>query len=194
MLSQELEFAITQYLDGALAPAAKAEVEQLLRENPQARALLEEYQKLDALVAGSFGSLPSVDWQALGRQISSAVADADQAEQAARVYRIGWIARPSGLLALAASLLIAIGATVIIVRSRAVAPVGPGNSVLPAGPVATAEVTGPRIEVPVGTAVAEVAISAPPLAMAEDAQDIVARRSHINIEAMAALDRPFGPR
>jgi len=195
MLSPELEFAITQYLDGALAPQAKAEVEQLLRDNPQAQALLDEYRKLDALIVSAATPLPNVDWPALSKQIAAAVALADRAEQSARVYRIGWVAKPSGWLALAASLLIAIGATVIVVRSRAVAPVDPHMiGPMPVSPVASAQVIGPRIEVPAGSSVAQVTVSRPPLAMAQDAQDIVARRSHINIEAMAVMDRPeFGP-
>lgn len=172
MLSQELEFAITQYLDGTLAPQAKVEVEKLLRENPQARTLFEEYKRLDALVISAAGPLPSIDWTMLGKQISSAVAEADRNEQSARVYRIGWISRPSGLLALAASLLIVIGATVIIIHSQT------------ASSAARAEVTGPHIEVPAGSVVAEVTIIPPPMAASEDAQDIVARRPHINIEAI----------
>lgn len=73
MTREQLEFAISQYLDGTLPPAERAALEQLLAEDAEARTLLEEYRSLDRLMKGA-SEVPAVKWEKLTQTISSAIA------------------------------------------------------------------------------------------------------------------------
>jgi anti-sigma factor RsiW len=50
MTPDQLEFSISQYIDGALAPLEQAVLDEVLATDANARALLEQYRKLNALV------------------------------------------------------------------------------------------------------------------------------------------------
>src|SRR5262245_6632820 len=50
MTRDELEFAISQYHDGDMPPLERAVVEEQLATNTEAREILAEYQRLDALM------------------------------------------------------------------------------------------------------------------------------------------------
>src|ERR1700761_200522 len=79
-VNDELEFSISQYLDGTLSAPEAAALEQVLASDAAARALLDEYRQLDALIKSA--PLPAVRWDALASSISSAI-DAQQDQQAA---------------------------------------------------------------------------------------------------------------
>src|SRR5437762_1696526 len=87
MLPAELEILISQYADGTLPAEARDALEEVLRREPAARALLEEYRGLDrALKDAAAPELAGVDWARLAERISGAVArqaDATAAESAA---------------------------------------------------------------------------------------------------------------
>src|SRR5687767_4300490 len=71
MTREEMEFLISQYLDGTLSVEEEAKVRQLLESSEEARAVLAEYQKLDSVLKGQGG--PAVKWEVLASTISSAV-------------------------------------------------------------------------------------------------------------------------
>jgi negative regulator of sigma E activity len=89
MNAEELEFAITQYLDGTLPPAHIAELEAKLAEDDAARALLEEYRTLNEALRAQ-AALPPIAWDELATHLSQAVAgDVEQLEFAASQYADG---------------------------------------------------------------------------------------------------------
>jgi anti-sigma factor RsiW len=73
---QELEFLLTQYLDGSLPPEQRAAVRKILDNDPEARAMLNAYQKLDHLLR-SEAPMPSIEWERLAKRISAAIAPPD---------------------------------------------------------------------------------------------------------------------
>jgi anti-sigma factor RsiW len=104
MTRDELEFQISQYLDGTLGGAEESALEARLAADADARALLDEYRRLDVVLKAA--PVPAVDWDALSGQICGAVAEQEQ--EPAQTYRIGAYRTMTGL-ALAACLLIGLG-------------------------------------------------------------------------------------
>ena len=104
MTRDELEFQISQYLDGTLAEAERSALDARLAVDADARALLDQYHRLDFVLKAA--PVPSVNWEALSAQISGAVAE--QEDIPAKTYRIGF-ARTLAGLAVAASVLIGLG-------------------------------------------------------------------------------------
>jgi anti-sigma factor RsiW len=76
---EQLEFAISQYLDGSLPAAETAALEARLNEDAGARELLEEYRKVDTLLKAP-AALPVVAWEKLSAHLSNAVNEAEQFE------------------------------------------------------------------------------------------------------------------
>ncbi len=173
MLSEEIEFAITQYADGTLPDAERAELEPILQSDAEARRALDEYRRLDALVKSAGAQLPDIRWDALADHISAKVSNLPLPAQSYKMP--AWWQR-SGLIALAASVLIVLGVGIRLMRSPAL----PQAKTVA---IARADVDGPQPEAPHGAVVADVEIGPPPLAMemSSDAQAVVARRSHVSI-------------
>ena len=73
MIDEQLEFLIAQHADGNLPESARALVELRLKTDAEARAMLEEYRKLDATLKASM-PLPAVNWERLADHLSEAVA------------------------------------------------------------------------------------------------------------------------
>ena len=75
---EQLEYAISQYLDGTLPPLETAALEERLASDAEARELLAEFRRLDELVRGSAGAgaLPEIAWDRFASHLS------DQIEQA----------------------------------------------------------------------------------------------------------------
>jgi len=99
----ELEFAISQYLDGALAEAEVSALEERLATDAEARAMLAEYRRLEIVLKAA--PRPALDWEALGDRITQAVAGQ---EPPAQSYRLHWVKTVS-VLAVAATVLVAVG-------------------------------------------------------------------------------------
>ena len=75
MRLDDLEFLISQYADGTLEPEQVPEVEAVLRRDPFARELLEQYQGLDAAFdAVARAPLPELPWGEVHARISLQVA------------------------------------------------------------------------------------------------------------------------
>ena len=85
MTQEELEFAITQYLDGTLPVEDVAALEARLAEDAEARALLEQHQRLLVMLRADAGG-PAVAWDELAKDFFAVVtgtvdADAKAADQ-----------------------------------------------------------------------------------------------------------------
>lgn len=81
MTLDELEFAISQYLDGSLPAAEAAELEARFEVDADARQLLEEYRRLDDVLKQS-PAAPELQWGRLAEHLSSAVeVEAERLEQ-----------------------------------------------------------------------------------------------------------------
>ncbi len=164
MTSEELEFQISHYADGTLPAAEAAALEARLAGDAAAQELLAEYRRLSATMANHLPALPAVDWDRLAAHLSTAV---DEADAPAIVGRItpattsAWSWR--GRLAIAASVMIALGGGWLLVKTqRGVQP-----QPTPEAPVAIA-VSGPQVESASGPAVEEITVG-PSKALAERA-------------------------
>lgn len=111
MTRDELEFSISQYLDGTLAELERDALETRLGSDPEARALFASYESLQAVLATA--PLPAVRWDRLAEQISAAIAREALPVQS---YKIGSWLRPGRLAAVAASVIVAAGITFGIFR------------------------------------------------------------------------------
>src|SRR5438270_5330241 len=85
MNREQLEFSISQYLDGALPDEQRTLLEQRFEADTEARELLAEYRALhDVLRIGL--PVPEMHWERLAERLSASVADVDLS---APSYRIG---------------------------------------------------------------------------------------------------------
>ena len=126
MTRDELEFQISQYLDGTLGEAGRSALDAQLAADEGARALLDEYRRLDVVLKAA--PLPAVDWDALSTQICATVADQDQVP--ARSYRIGTFRTVAGL-AMAACVLIGLGLGIRLLQQSPTNPTGGDVAVTP---------------------------------------------------------------
>jgi anti-sigma factor RsiW len=166
-LPEELEFQIAQLADGTLDGPQSRLIEQRISEDSAARLAFGEYERLDAILKSS--PLPEVHWDKLHAHLSDTVAR--ETEPAESYPMFAWIRSPMRL-AMAASILLAIGISWRILRPA-------GTTPLPHQMVATAELTvsGPQAEIAAGKPEGEVTIGPPPqFADAGGfAQDVVSR-------------------
>jgi anti-sigma factor RsiW len=111
MTRDELEYAISQYVDGTLAPIERPVVEERLATDPEARALLEEYRRFNTVLKTSI-AIPQIAWDKLQAQISSAVAGEEAPVRHFSIRSVGVVRS----LALAAVLLLVVSVTVRLVN------------------------------------------------------------------------------
>ena len=180
---QQLEFQISQYIDGTLSMTEAAALEQVLAGDADARAMLEDFRKLDAsLKRENVAPLPEIHWEKLAEHLSAAVAEEDRAT----TYRISaWWSR--GVAAVAALVLIAVGTAVLLNRHQApprIEEVATNSTPQKIGDNAIAEVTGPTAEPATQPAVAEISIGPSELAKRSNYgvdEDIVYRQPRVVI-------------
>src|SRR6185312_8276827 len=153
MTRDELEFAISRYLDGTLPAEERASLEAQMASDPQAQAMLEQERSLTAAIRAS-SPLPAIEWDQLALQISQAVDE--QAE--ARMRKVSWSLRfgPSAFLALAASVLLAVGIGVLLVVGPRTSPSSTPHN--PVAPQTALLVQGPEEEKPAGPSGIDVSI------------------------------------
>ena len=72
MISEQIQFAISQYLDGTLPEGERAALEARLAADAELRRVLEEYRALHEALRGSM-VLPAVKWEKLAERISASV-------------------------------------------------------------------------------------------------------------------------
>src|SRR5437867_6381233 len=92
MTRDQLEFAISQYLDGTLPPLETAALEERLANDANARELLAGYQRLNALVKSSLPEPPQIDFEAFSTKLRDRLADVEAPIRRYRFItaRIGW--------------------------------------------------------------------------------------------------------
>jgi len=186
MISEELEFRISQYADGSLPAADAVALEAALANDSEARAMLAEYRRLDGAMKREL-ALPVVNWDRLAGHLSDAVAAADERQQSNFTLRIGSGVSIWGRLAIAAMVLVAVGSAAWL----GLRPARSTNVAIKPSLVQLAEITGPRAEAANRPAVEEVAIG--PSASAGSvnyavAEDIVYRTPRVVI-ASSRSDR-----
>lgn len=111
MTRDQLEFSITQYLDGSLPQSERAGLMERLEKDPEARALLEEHRRLDGVFTRA--NLPTFPLEALSKQLSEAIAQAPAPEAEQRSLRMPRVGVRSWM-AIAASVMIASGLAIAI--------------------------------------------------------------------------------
>jgi anti-sigma factor RsiW len=81
MSPEQLEFNLSQYLDGTLPPEHLAALEAALATDPRARSLRDEHERLTSLLRAR--PLPEMDWDELARDFSAVVTGSvDEASRA----------------------------------------------------------------------------------------------------------------
>jgi anti-sigma factor RsiW len=164
MTRDELEFSISQYLDGGLSARERDELETRLATDADVRALFAEYESLQKTLTAA--PLPEVRWDALAEHVSAQLARQPMPAQSYQIAR--WFS--PARLAIAASVLIAAGIGLSVWRSGSIV------SSTPAEPISIVvndqtPVTNP---IPVsGNPTIEIAIG--PLPSVDGAEPIVLR-------------------
>jgi anti-sigma factor RsiW len=151
---EELEYSISQYLDGTLPLLERAPLEERLANDPQAREILNEYRALDLAVKSAM-PLPEVAWDQLAARIGHSLAEVEAPVRHFSLGRIGW----TGRLAIAAVLLFAVSLAIFFATPQSNAPAISNAASTGAG---SAVVVGPTIERPDVPAVAEITIGPSP--------------------------------
>jgi anti-sigma factor RsiW len=148
MSEDELEFALSEYHDGTLPAARRAEIEEILRTDPAARRMLEQFARVDAMVRDGAGKLPEIRWNRLAEYLCGAIEEPEEKTS----YPI-WLYRAVGLAA-AAAILVALGLFADFGTNRTANPANPANEV--------AEVTAPEAPAAAAAEVVDVSIDQPP--------------------------------
>src|SRR5690242_8422677 len=104
MNREQLEFQISQYVDGTLSPAEVAALQTMLTNDAEARGGLEDFRKVDEALKTTDIPLPAINWDHLAEHISVAVAEEDRATTSIPI-RAWWVRR----IAIAAAILIVVG-------------------------------------------------------------------------------------
>lgn len=121
MTRDELEFSISQYLDGTLAETERGMLESRLGSDADARTLYADYESLDRAMKSD--PLPAVNWDNLSRSISAAVA---REEMPATSYKINRWLRPMRLSIAASVALVVAGIAFTLSRNHGTSnPSGP---------------------------------------------------------------------
>jgi anti-sigma factor RsiW len=152
MISEQIEFQISQYVDGTLSSAERGAVDQLLADDPQARKLLADYRQL-SLQLSKMNAGPSVRWDRLSEHLSAGI------DQATAPAVAGRIRRPPSFaiqMRIAAAVLVALTAW-IVVRHHSVSDTAVRLPGTPA-PVGRIDVQGPQSEIATGPAVEDVQV------------------------------------
>jgi anti-sigma factor RsiW len=195
VIDEQLEFQIAQYADGTLPAADAVALERVLASDAEARALLDEYRRLDATLKREM-PLPTINWNMLASRLSDAVAEEDRA-----TTTIAWPLRSWGKVAMAASIAIVIG----LMAWWQLKPATPTSEIAlnngtttssstgvnPDTAVAIVQITGPAAQAASQPAVAQIEIGPSPWAKQTNfgvADQVVYRRPRVLI-ASGQLDR-----
>jgi len=104
MLQEDLEFRISQYIDGTLDDTQRRALEREVEQNPNAAQLLAQYRQLDRYLKTAL-PLPDVNYDALASRISDAI---DEADRPPVLYSFKWVRRAVSI-AVAACIVLAGG-------------------------------------------------------------------------------------
>jgi anti-sigma factor RsiW len=148
---EQLEFQISQHLDGTLPAAERAALLQRIESDPVARELFETHRRIDAELRTGLRT-PAVNWGRLAEHLSARVAEADEAQAPAPSLKLTFVRRMMPY---------AIAAMVLIVTAIAI-KLFTGDPRQPGAPAAVATVQGPEAEHGAGPQVADVSIGPAP--------------------------------
>lgn len=188
MTRDQLEFSITQYLDGSLPESERVALMERLEKDAEAREMLEEHRRLDALLGRA--QLPGFELEAFSKQLSEAIAQAPAPEAEQRSLRMPWVG-VRRWVAVAASVIIVSGLAITILSHGRL-----GNSTNPVNHELTASagfvtVTGPVAQTNAGSDDVEVSVG-PSKAIAGESTlsrysaDLVMRPAHVMMVASGA--------
>ena len=149
---EQLEFQISQHLDGTLPAAERAALLQRIESDPVARELFETHRRIDAELRTGLRT-PAVNWDRLAEHLSARVAEADEAQAPAPTLKPTFVRRMMPF-AIAAMVLIALG-----LAFKLFPIIDPTK---PTGPAVVATVQGPEAEHGAGPQVADVSIGPAP--------------------------------
>lgn len=195
MLTEDVEFQISQYVDGTLSRTQRAQVDSLLATDPHARQLLAEFTRLNAHLGQlRTTSAAGAKWDQIARHISTHVDQAEavdeQVDEPAVAGRIGFA---NFKWRIAATLLIAATALIVVRQSNR-----PHGTALPAAaPEGMLSVTGPQAEVAAGPEASEISVGpSPALARRSDSrygEGVISQGpSRVVIQANAQISQPNG--
>jgi len=149
---EQIEFAISQYLDGTLTEDRRAEVEGLLADDAHLRGVLEEHRSLTELLRSD--RVPEVRWEGLSKSISSAM----DLELEERTRRASWWIRLRGPMSLAAAASVILVAGISLRYLLGPRPTPTPNPIVTPPQVNSLIVQGPQEDRPEGRQVAEISI------------------------------------
>ena len=112
-VSEDDEFAVSEYLDQTLSGEERASLETRMANEPGLRAVMEEYRSLDGALKGAM-PLPAVKWDVLAERLSESI---DAQSQRQRMFIGNWLQQPMRLAA-AAMVILALGLGVLLTLSR----------------------------------------------------------------------------
>lgn len=147
MIDQEMEFQISQYIDGQLPADDAARIATLAISDPEVAQAIARYRALDQQLKSAL-ALPAYDADALVDSITATL-DARQGRSRDVIFAMPAVwARRAGI-AVAACLVAAVGTFLVISQSGDSTPIATG----------TAQVTGPQVEVASAPAITEISIA-----------------------------------
>lgn len=187
MTREDLEFSISQYLDGTLPPLERDALDERLATDAQARRILAEFQRLNAELKAALPPPDDVDHDALHARILAAT---EQVDVPVRNYALPWVSGASRWAAVAAVLLVALGLVALLLRDNTAPPAGGGTS-----PVAVARVAGPQAQPASAAPVQIISIGPSTVAARGDtdwSQVIVVRPSRVIIASGAPAGQDSG--
>jgi anti-sigma factor RsiW len=166
MTRGELEYAISQYIDGNLPPLERAVLDEQLANDAEARSLLAEYQKFNAILIDAM-PLPKMAWDRFASRIKSAVEQEETPVRHFALPSIGWVRG----LALAASIMLVVS---VALHFAAQTPRATGVAVI----------SGPAIEQTNGPVVAEIDVGPSPTVAANwrASEEVVSRPTVVLID------------
>ena len=181
--ADELEFAISQYIDGMLGQLEQAALEEILASDKSARAMLAEYRRLNEALRTKL-SQPQVDFELFSKNISDALG---KAEAPVKHYRPSFTGYAK-IISVAASIVIAISVITKLVMNRETptgsTPITIANKTSSNVPP---DVAGPSVATVSGVESSDISIGAPPgFASAGFAdQAVITRTPQLVIESSA---------
>jgi len=174
----DLEFLISQYIDGTLVGGKREALEARLKLDPAARGVLTEYRALDARLKSM--PKPEVRWDAFAERISAAVAEAEEPAQSYRLSDYRWANRWVGV---AAAVVLTAGTAFMVLRHGSTPKsIEIVNAETTAAPVVTVIALGP--------AVVDAAPSSAPVTVAIGPSDRVQDQGAVNRYAAEVIGRP----
>lgn len=174
MPHEDLEFRISQYIDGTLDETQRRALEIEIEQNPAAAELMDEYRRIDQALKTSL-PLPDINYDALADRIANAI---DVQDQPHVVFSFKWV-RHAVSVAAAACILLAGG---LWIHNSGIFDTSESNDVL-------VHVTGPQSESAFADPVQVIHIGPSPTVMdgpSPATEALVARPSKLVIASASA--------